>query len=37
MKTGTAGENLLALLELRIDNVMFRMDSVVLEQKLDRL
>lgn len=25
MKTGTAGENLLALLELRIDNVMFRM------------
>ena len=25
MKTGTAGENLLSLLELRLDNVMFRM------------
>ena len=36
-KEGIPGENLLMLLEMRLDNVMFRLATAEQEKKLDRL
>ena len=33
---GVTGENLLRLLEMRLDNVVYRLDTDVLEQKQDK-